>query len=398
MKTDELIKRGEAVIIPTYSRFPIVFDHGNGCILTDVEGKDYIDFVGGIAVNCLGYNDPEYNKVIAEQCKKMLHVSNLYWNEPMINAAEKLVKLSGLDQVFMCNSGAEANEAAIKLARIYAKLYKSNEAVEIIAMDHSFHGRTYAAITATGQPKYQKNLDPLVPAIRHVPFNDINALKAAASPRTAAILLEPIQGEGGLHPANPDYLKAVRKLCDDEQIALIFDEVQCGIGRSGKFFAYQNYDLKPDVVCFAKGVAGGIPMGGIIAKAEVAKAFTPGTHASTFGANPLATSAACYVLDKIGNPNFLNQVAEKGQYLTQKLNNLKEKHSKLIDIRGMGLMQGIEFDCEAAPIIQESIANGLLIVGAGANVIRFVPPLIIKKAEIDKAMDILDQVLTKLNY
>ena len=393
MKSQDVISRGNAVIMPTYARFPIVFDHGKGCELTDVDGKTYLDFTAGIAVNCLGYDHPALNAAIEKQAREMLHVSNLYWHENMVATAEKLTRLSGLDQVFMCNSGAEANEAAMKLARIYAKHEKAKEAVEIIAMDHSFHGRTYAAITATGQPKYQKDLDPLMPAIRHVPFNDINALKKAISPRTAAILLEPIQGEGGIHPADPEYLKAVRALCDEQNIVLIFDEVQCGIGRTGTFFAYQQYGLKPDIVCFAKGIAGGVPMGGIIGSARVSQYFTPGTHASTFGAGPLATAAANVVLDIVGDPAFLEDVKQKGEYLTNGLREIQTKCGVITDIRGLGLMQGIELKCEAAPVVNRAIDNGLLLVGAGKNVIRFVPPLIVSEAEIDRAMAILEKAL-----
>lgn len=388
-KTKDIIARGNTVIMPTYARFPIVFDHGNGCVLTDTEGKNYLDFVGGIAVNCLGYNDPGLNKTISDQCKKMMHVSNLYWNEPMINTAELLTKLSGLDKVFMCNSGAEANEAAMKLARIYAKLNKSKEAVEIIAMDHSFHGRTYAAITATGQPKYQKNLDPLMPAIKHVPFNNYEALQKAVSPRTCAILLEPIQGEGGIYPADEEYMHKIRTLCDLENIVLIFDEVQCGIGRSGHFFAYQHYNLKPDIVAFAKGVAGGVPMGGIIANNKVSSAFTPGTHASTFGANPLATAASCYVLKKIGDPAFLKNVSEMGLYLRNGLEKLRSSCTQIVDIRGMGLMLGIEIKGDVGQIVNQAMNMGLLIVGAGNATIRLVPPLIVTKDEIDQAIFIL---------
>lgn len=394
MKSEEYIKRGDAVIMPTYARFPLVFDHGDGCVLTDVDGKDYLDFVGGIAVNCLGYNDPGLNAAIAEQCGKMMHISNLYWHVPMIETAELLTKLSGLDQAFFCNSGAEANEAAMKLARIYAKLNKAPEAFEIIAMDHSFHGRTYAAITATGQPKYQKNLDPLLPGIKHVAFNDFSALKKMVTPRTCAILLEPIQGEGGIYPADEDYLTKVRALCDEENIVLIFDEVQCGIGRSGKFFAYQNYGLKPDVVCFAKGVAGGVPMGGILANKKVASAFTPGTHASTFGANPLATAASKYVLTRIGEPGFLDKVAENGAYLKEKLEGLKEKHDGIVEIRGMGLMLGMEITGSVGEVVAKAMDQGLLILGAGASTIRFVPPLVVEKADIDKAVAILDNCLS----
>lgn len=393
MKSQHIMERGSAVIMPTYARFPIVFDHGEGCELTDADGKTYLDFTAGIAVNCLGYHHPALTAALSDQAKKMLHVSNLYWHEPMVQAAEKLTRLSGLDQVFMCNSGAEANEAAMKLARIYAKHEKAKEAVEIIAMDHSFHGRTYAAITATGQPKYQKDLDPLMPAIRHVPFNDIDALKAAVSPRTAAILLEPIQGEGGIHPADPDYLSAVRALCDAQNIVLIFDEVQCGIGRTGTFFAYQGYGLKPDIVCFAKGVAGGVPMGGIIASEQVSRYFVPGTHASTFGAGPLATAAANVVLDIVGDPKFLDEVKHKGDTLRERLLALKAKGDVITDVRGLGLMQGIELTCEAGPVVNRAMDNGLLLVGAGKNVIRFVPPLIISEADIDRGVAILEQSL-----
>jgi acetylornithine/N-succinyldiaminopimelate aminotransferase len=389
MKTEEYITRGDQVIMPTYKRFPIVFDHGEGCFLTDVEGKQYLDCVGGIAVNCLGYNHSGLNHVINEQSKKMLHVSNLYWNVPMITAAEKLVKLSGLDKAFFCNSGAEANEAAIKLARIYAKLFKSEDATEIIAMKDSFHGRTYAALTATGQPKYQKNLNPLVPDMTHVPFNDFEALeKAAHEKNCAAILLEPVQGEGGVYPADKAYLKKVRDLCDKLNIVLIFDEVQCGIGRSGTFFAYQQYGIKPDVVAFAKGIAGGIPMGGILACDRVAKVFTPGTHASTFGANPLATAAANYVLDTVGTPEFLKNVSSKSQYFIHKLENIKSKNAHIKDIRGLGLMIGVEIDEDPAEVIQKCIQAGLLVCSAGHSTIRFVPPLIISNEEIDKATEI----------
>ncbi len=393
MKSQHIMERGNAVMMPTYARFPIVFDHGKGCELTDVDGKTYLDFTAGIAVNCLGYDHPALTAAIDQQAREMLHVSNLYWHEPMVDAAEKLTRLSGLDQVFMCNSGAEANEAAMKLARIYAKHEKSKDAVEIIAMDHSFHGRTYAAITATGQPKYQKDLDPLMPAIRHVPFNDIDALNRAVSSRTAAILLEPVQGEGGIHPADPDYLKAVRTLCDDQHIVLIFDEVQCGIGRTGTFFAYQQYGLKPDIVCFAKGIAGGVPMGGIIGSARISQYFTPGTHASTFGAGPLATAAANVVLDIVGDPAFLDEVKRKGDYLTEGLRSLQAKGDVIMDIRGLGLMQGIELSCEAGPIVNRAIENGLLLVGAGSHVIRFVPPLIVSETEIDRALAILEKSL-----
>lgn len=390
---EEIMKRAEKVIMPTYARFPIAFESGNGCILKDVEGKEYLDCVAGIAVDCLGHNHPGLNSAIAEQCQKIMHVSNLYWTEPQIETAETLVKASGLDKVFFCNSGAEANEAALKLARIYAKQFKSEDAVEIIAMDHSFHGRTYGAISATGQPKYHKGLAPMLPGILHVPFNDFDALKAAVSSKTCAILLEPIQGEGGIYPADYNYLQAVRELCDNENIVLIFDEVQSGIGRTGKFFAYQHYNLKPDVVCMAKGIAGGFPMGGIVACDKVAQVFVPGTHASTFGGNPLATAAARFVLNTITADGFLSEVAEKGDYLMQKLTALKKKHPCITDIRGKGLMLGVALSVPTGEIVSKAMAKGLLLVGAGSDAIRFVPPLIISKEEIDQAVDIFDQCL-----
>ena len=391
--TQSLIERAQKVIMPTYSRYPIALESGDGSYLTDVNGKKYLDFVAGIAVDCLGHNNPGLKAAIAEQCGKIMHVSNLYWTEPQVEAAELLVKASGLDKVFFCNSGAEANEAALKMARLYAKQFKSTEAVEIIAMEHSFHGRTYGAISATGQPKYQKGLEPLLPGILHVPFNDLDALKAAVSPKTCAILMEPIQGEGGIYPADPNYIKAVRKLCDDENILLIFDEVQSGIGRSGKFFAYQHYGIKPDIVCMAKGIAGGFPMGGIVATDKASQVFVPGTHASTFGGNPLAAAASRYVLKTITADGFLDEVAEKGNYLRKKLEALQAKHANIEEVRGMGLMLGVALSTPVGDVIQRAMDQGLLLVGAGGVAVRFVPPLTVSKEEIDKAVEIFDQSL-----
>ncbi|MDP2843771.1 MAG: acetylornithine/succinylornithine family transaminase, partial [Acetobacterium sp.] len=307
----DLITRANNVIMATYKRFPLVFDKGQGCVLTDSEGKEYLDFVAGIAVDALGHSDPGLLAAMQAQMEKLVHISNLYWSEPGIELAEMLTKASGLDKVFFCNSGAEASEAALKLCRVYGKLKKSKDAVEIIAMNQSFHGRTYAAITATGQKKYQENLEPLMPEIYHVAYNDIDALKAQISPKTCGIILEPIQGEGGIYPADPDYLKEVRKICDEQNIVLIFDEVQTGIGRSGKLFAYQQYGVVPDVVTMAKGLGGGVPIGGIIAKEHIAEVFTPGTHASTFGGNPFVCAAAKYVIETLTTTGFFEAVTEK---------------------------------------------------------------------------------------
>lgn len=388
-----MIERGNKVIMETYKRFPIVFEKGRGCYLTDNKGQEYLDFVAGIAVDCLGHSHPGLIGEMKEQMENLFHVSNLYWTEPAIELAEKLVLNSGLDKVFLCNSGAEACEAALKLCRMYGKLKKSEAAVEIIAMDQSFHGRTYAAITATGQAKYQKNLAPLMPEIYHVPFNDIQALKNKISKKTCGIILEPIQGEGGIYPADEKYLKAVRQLCDEENIVLIFDEVQCGIGRSGKFFAYQQYGVLPDVVMMAKALGGGVPIGGIIAKDHVASVFTPGTHASTFGGNPLVCAASNYVIKTITTPGFLEEVQEKGNYLKEKLIKLKDKYPAIIDVRGMGLMVGVQIDGNTGVVVKKAMELGLLLVGAGATAIRFVPPLIVTKDEIDQALEIFEKAL-----
>ncbi|MGL4791685.1 MAG: acetylornithine transaminase, partial [Anaerotignaceae bacterium] len=306
--------------------------------------------------------------------------------------AEMICNNSDFDKVFFCNSGAESIEAGLKICRKYATL-KGKTGRDIITMEHSFHGRTYGAVTATGQPKYQSGLAPLMPGVKHVPFNDFEALKNIVDENTCGIFLEPIQGEGGIHPADVEYLKAVRKLCDEMDIVLIFDEIQCGVGRTGDLFAYQTFGVKPDGATFAKGLAGGVPIGAFMATNKLAEAFKPGDHASTFGGNSLATAAGTVVLDELLNNGVLENVKKQGTYLAEKLTMLKEKHSVIKDIRGMGLMQGIELTVEAAPVVKKSIDNGLLLVGAGANVIRFVPALIITSAEIDEAIAILDKAL-----
>lgn len=389
----DLITRGNNVIMETYKRFPLVFHKGQGCVLTDINGKEYLDFVAGIAVDALGHAHPGLINAMQTQMAKLVHISNLYWSEPGIELAEMLTKESGLDKVFFCNSGAEACEAALKLCRVYGKLKKNKDAVEIIAMNQSFHGRTYAAITATGQKKYQENLDPLMPEIYHVPFNDIDALKAQISAKTCGIILEPIQGEGGIYPADTEYLKAVRKICDEENIVLIFDEVQTGIGRSGKLFAYQQYDVIPDIVTMAKGLGGGVPIGGIIAKNHIAEVFTPGTHASTFGGNPFVCATAKYVIETLIAPGFFESVAEKGAYLKAKLEALKTDHPSVKDIRGMGLIVGVQIDADLGGIVSKAMDKGLLLITAGSNAIRFVPPLIVTKKEIDQAVQIFSECL-----
>lgn len=392
---ESLASRGEKVIMQTYSRYPIAFDYGKGVYLWDTNGKKYLDFVAGIAVNSLGYANERLVKAISEQAGKLIHVSNLYYTKPQIELAEKLVKYSDFDKVFFCNSGAEANEAALKLCRKYAVM-KNKPGREIITMEHSFHGRTYGAVTATGQDKYHKGLDPLLPDIKYAVYNDFESVENAVNDNTCAIMMEPVQGEGGVIPAKKEFLEKVRKLCDEKDILLVFDEVQTGVGRSGCLFCYQKYGVVPDIATLAKGLAGGVPIGAMLTKDSVAEAFKPGDHASTFGGNPLATAAGNVVMDEIMEGGILENVNECGKYLTECLNALKAKHKNIIDVRGIGLIQGIELDVPVADVVKKSIDGGLLLVGAGANVIRFVPSLIIKKSEIDEAMSILDKALTEV--
>ncbi len=387
------IERGTKVIMNTYKQFPIVLEKGNGVYLWDSEGKKYLDFVAGIAVNALGYNDSDYIQEITTQLKKMQHCSNLYWMIPSIELGEILIQNSCFDKIFYCNSGAEAVEAAIKLSKKYGKKVHGNNCSKIITMKRSFHGRTMATITATGQTKYQKGFDPLMPGFSYVEFNNYNELKEAVNEDTCAIIIEPIQGEGGIHPAEKSFLKEVRALCDEKDIVLVFDEVQCGIGRTGELFAYQLFDVKPDVVSLAKGLAGGIPIGAMLAVQSKADAFQPGDHASTFGGNHLACTAGKVVLNKLLNGGILENVRKQGKYLKEKLINLKEKYAMIKEVRGYGLMLGLELNIPVKDIIEICMEQGLLILGAGENVIRFVPPLIINKNEIDEGVTILDGVL-----
>lgn len=388
MTTAEL---GEKYIMHTYNRFPITLAAGRGMYVYDEHGKEYLDFVAGIAVNSLGHNHPKLVKAITEQAARLIHVSNLYWTDPQVSLAQKLVENGELDKVFFCNSGAESIEGALKLARRYGS---KTGRQEIITMNHSFHGRTFAAVTATGQSHYQEHFGDMFPHIKYADFNDIDSLKAAVTDNTCAILMEPVQGEGGIHPADTEYLKAVRELCDEKDILLMFDEVQCGVGRLGTLFAYQTFGVVPDVMSMAKGIAGGIPCGVVMAKQRVADVFKAGDHASTFGGNPLATAAGNVVVDELLG-GLLDNVKTNGKYLTEKLNELKAKHDCILDVRGIGFMQGIELNKPVAPVIATAIDNGLLLVNAGSSIIRFVPSLIAGKEDIDKAMDILDIALSQ---
>lgn len=396
MNNQDILNENKKYIMNTYASFPIALEKGEGSYVWDFDGKKYLDFVSGIAVNCLGYNDREFIENITSQLKKIQHCSNLYQNEPSVELAKKLVENSDFDKVFFCNSGAEAVEAALKLARKYGSTNKGKEAYEIITMKNSFHGRTLGTVTATGQEKYQEGFGPLLPGVKYVPYNDFEALEKTVNENTCAIVLEAIQGEGGVNPANKEYLEAVRELCDKLDIVMIFDEVQTGIGRTGKLFGYQIHGVKPDVISLAKGLGGGIPIGAMLATDKVASAFEPGNHASTFGGNPIATTAGNTVLSRLLDGGLLENVERQGKYLKEKLEDLKKKYSVIIDIRGTGLIQGIELSVPGIELVNKCIEKGLLLVGAGTEVVRFVPPLIITEEEIDEAIDILDSSLDKI--
>lgn len=391
----EIFAEDKANYLPVFNRYQIVLDHGDGVYAWDNNGKKYIDFLGGIAVNVLGHNYKPLVDAIAEQAGKMLHCSNLYYTQPQADAAAKLVKLSGLGKAFFGNSGAEANEGAIKIARKYAHSIDPEKSQIISAWD-SFHGRTLATLTATGQPHYQEGVGPLPAGFDYVHYNDIAELEAMMSDKTAAVMLETIQGEGGVHTPDGDYLKKVRALCDKYQALLILDEIQAGIGRSGKFFAYEKYGIKPDIVTLAKGLAGGVPIGAFIVTDEVAKAFKPGDHGTTFGGNPLACAAANVVLDTVPKPEFLEKVTEVGAYFKGELQKLKAKYPELIvDVRGEGLILGAELKSaeHGRDIVNKCLEKGAIINCTVGKVLRFIPPLIITKKDVDTVVAILDEVI-----
>lgn len=396
MNSQELLQGNKEYIMNTYASFPIALEKGEGSYVWDFEGKKYLDFVSGIAVNCLGYNDAEFVENITSQLKQLHHCSNLYVTKPSVDLAKMLVENSDFDKVFFCNSGAEAMESALKLSRKYGSVKKGEHAYEIITMKDSFHGRTLGAITATGQEKYQKDFGPLLPGVKYAQYNDFESLEKMVNENTCAIVLEVIQGEGGVHPAKKEYLEKVRALCDELDIVMVFDEVQTGIGRTGKLFGYQVYGVKPDVISLAKGLGGGIPIGAMMAVDRVAEVFEPGNHASTFGGNPIAATAGVTVLERLLNGGVLENAEKQGLYLRQKLEGLKDKYPVITDIRGVGLIQGIELSVAGSELVGKCIEKGLLLVGAGVNVVRFVPPLIISEKEIDEAIDILDKLLSEI--
>lgn len=395
MPTNELKDDANRYIMPTYARQPLSIVRGRGTKVYDLEGREYIDFVAGIAVNLLGHAHPDLVHAIQRQAQQLIHTSNLYYTEPQVNLARVLVDHSFADKVFFCNSGAEANEAAIKLARRYSHDKYGSERYEIITMRNSFHGRTMATLTATGQEKVQKGYEPLVPGFRYVAFNSLAEVEQAVTNKTAAIMLEPIQGEGGVHVADHTYLAGLRALCTQRDILLVFDEVQTGMGRTGTLFAYEQLGVQPDIMTLAKGMGGGVPIGACLATNSAAKAFGPGSHASTFGGNPLACAAALAVFRVLLEGRVLDHARRMGEYLAKGLSECKDRHRVVREVRGLGLLHGMELDIDAKTVVSDCLTRGLLINNTGDHVLRFVPPLIITQREIDRLIEVLSQVFNR---
>lgn len=395
MLTEELERYSSQYLMQTYARVPISIVRGQGCKVYDAEGREYLDFVGGVAVNALGHGHPDLVSAIERQARHLIHCSNLYYSEPQVQLAQQLVELSFGQKVFFCNSGAEANEAAIKLARKYASENEGPERCEIITMHNSFHGRTLATLTATGQSKVHQGFAPLPTGFSYASFNDIESVKSQITDRTAAVMVEPVQGEGGVVVASQMFMKELRTLCSERRILLIFDEIQTGIGRTGTMFAYEQYGVEPDIMTLAKGLGGGVPIGACIATDAVAQAFGPGTHGSTFGGNPLACAASLAVLRVIMDSQLLEKVQSAGAQLKKGLQELQSRIPLIKEIRGLGLLQGIELSIEGKPVVQDCLARRILINCTMERVLRFIPPLIISQKEIDHLLKVLSDVLIK---
>jgi acetylornithine/N-succinyldiaminopimelate aminotransferase len=391
--TDSVVREADRVLFRNYKRAPVAFSHGKGTRLFDLEGREYLDFIGGIAVSSLGHAHPALVRALSEQAARYVHVSNLYQIPEQVEAARRLVAASGLDRAFFCNSGAEANEAAIKLSRKRGKAAKGRACHEILVAEHSFHGRTLATVAATGNPRYQEGFEPMPAGFRFVPFDDVEAMRRAVGPATAAILVEPIQGEGGVLVPSGGYLAGLRALCDEMDLLLVLDEVQTGIGRTGQMFAYQHAGIRPDVVTLAKGVAGGVPAGVVLATEDAAAHFAPGDHGSTFGGNALASAVICAVLDAIEVEGLIANATECGARLLAGLERLRETRPVLGEIRGAGLLVGADLSVDAAPVVDACRARGLLVNAVRPKTLRFAPPLVVSAAEVDAALRVLDAVL-----
>jgi len=397
MSTEELIAQSKRYIMNTYRRFPIILVRGGGSRVWDSDGKEYLDFVAGIAVCSLGHAHPKVVAAIKRQAEILCHISNLYHIEPQIQVAKLLVEYSFADKVFFCNSGAEANEGAIKLARKYGHEILGKDRYELITMKGSFHGRTLAALAATGQERFHAGFEPLPTGFRYVPFDDLRSLEEAVTEKTIGVMVEPIQGEGGVRVPSEDYLRGVRKICDEKKILLILDEVQVGMGRTGPLFAHEDYGIKPDIMTLAKAMGNGFPVGALLATEEVADAFVPGTHASTFGGNPLAMAAAVATLQTMLYDGVLENCRAVGTYFFQELNSLKKRFPFIEEVRGKGLILGVELNIDGQEIVDRCMEKGLLVNCTAGNVLRFVPPLTVTKVEVDKGLEIIDRVLREVS-
>lgn len=399
MEMKKLLEDSNNYLMHTYNRFPIAIRKGRGMKVWGTDGKEYLDFMGGVAVNCLGHCHPKVVVAIQKQAQRLIHVSNYFHIEAQTKLAKILVDNSFADKVFFCNSGAEANEAAIKLARRYFRELVGQNKFEFITALNSFHGRTLGTLSATGQEKFKIGFDPLVPGFKHVEFNDLEAIEKAITKNTCAVMLEPIQGESGVKIPDPDYLREVRKLCDRHAILLILDEVQTGIGRTGKLFAYEHYGMTPDIMTLAKGLGGGVPIGAMLATDKIAAAFEPGTHGSTFGGNPLACSAAIATLGVLLEDDFvLDQCRRMGKYFKKRLEELKKEFPSIVaDVRGMGLLVGMELTKDGTPLVKACMERGLLINCTAGNILRFMPALIITEKDIDHLIEMLGQVFDSLS-
>ena len=392
----ETIRLARGMLTPNYQPAPVIFTHGRGVRLFDTDNREYLDFAAGIAVCALGHGHPELGAAIADQAHALLHVSNLYFTQPEIDLAAHLTERSFADRVFFCNSGTEANEAALKLARRYMRAVRKQDRFKVVCAQASFHGRTFASLSATGQPKYHDGFEPLVPGFVHVPYNDVAAIEAAIDDQTCAVFVEPIQGEGGIIVPDAHYLPALRTLCDERGVLLIFDEVQTGVGRTGRLWAHQHWDVTPDIMTLAKGLAGGVPIGAMLCTEDLSHGFVPGSHASTFGGNPLACRAATTVLESVEREGLVAHVARVGAYLKEGLTDLVKRHEGLIEARGLGLLAGVAVDTQQIDpraILGRCRRLGLLITIAGGCVLRMVPPLIASRGHVDEAIGLLERAL-----
>lgn len=396
MKAQEYIDQAEQYLIHTYNRYQLVLEKGDGVYLYDVNGDKYLDFTSGIAVFALGYNNKAFNDALKDQIDKLIHTSNYFYSPKLGDAASKVVHATGLDRVFFTNSGAESIEGAIKLARKYAFLRDGHTNHEIISMNHSFHGRSLGALSVTGNTHYQEAFQPLIGGVVFAEYNNFESVLEKVNEKTCAIIMETVQGEGGIYPANKEFIQKIRALCDEKDILLICDEIQCGMGRTGTMYAYEQYGIKPDIVTTAKALGCGVPVGAFAATEKVAKSLVPGDHGTTYGGNPFVVAAVSKVFDLFQEMKLLDHIQETAPYLEAKLDELKNKYDFIIDRRGLGFMQGLEFSIPVAPIIKKALEEKLILINAGTNIIRFVPPLVIEKEHIDEMIAILDKVLAEV--